>query len=57
LNDGSSFSTTADSPGATQGNTVNALAQMVSAYYTVDMQLSYQFGAWVRYQAWPAPLS
>lgn len=32
------------SPGGTQGSTVNGLAQEVGAYYTVDMQLSYEFG-------------
>jgi iron complex outermembrane receptor protein len=31
-------------PGATQGSTVNGLAQQVGSYYTVDMQVSYEFG-------------
>lgn len=31
-------------PGATQGSTVNGLAQQVGAYYTIDMQFSYEFG-------------
>jgi iron complex outermembrane receptor protein len=31
-------------PGATQGSTVNGLAQQVGSYYTIDMQLSYEFG-------------
>lgn len=31
-------------PGSTQGSTVNGLAQQVGSYYTLDMQLSYEFG-------------
>ncbi|HEX4120246.1 MAG TPA: TonB-dependent receptor [Verrucomicrobiae bacterium] len=32
------------SPGATQGSTVSGQAQRVADYYTLDMQMSYEFG-------------
>ena len=39
-------------PGATQGSTVNGLAQQVGAYYTLDMQLSYEFGRGRQTKSW-----
>lgn len=41
-----------DSPGATQGGTVNGLAQTVPAYYTIDMQVSYEFGRGRKITKW-----
>ncbi|HEX3799886.1 MAG TPA: TonB-dependent receptor [Verrucomicrobiae bacterium] len=39
-------------PGATQGSTINGLAQEVSAYFTIDMQISYEFGRGRKNRDW-----
>jgi iron complex outermembrane receptor protein len=39
-------------PGATQGSTVNGLAQQIGSYYSIDMQISYEFGLGHKIDSW-----